>query len=116
MKESALLKMKKTLSHIYAFEEYLYHEQKMLLNEAIVLAMLGDGRTRRSTDLARELHTTPSMMSRTLRSLEDAELILRAFGKEDKREMNFTITPAGQKKLATLTAEFDFSKFVALLK
>jgi DNA-binding MarR family transcriptional regulator len=116
MKEIALIKMKETLSHIYAFEVYLVSEHKMLLNEAIVLAMLGDGTTRRSTELARELNTTPSMMSRTLRSLEHPEYILRDFGKVDKREMNFTITPAGRKKLATLNAEFDFSKFLALLK
>ncbi|HSA32124.1 MAG TPA: MarR family transcriptional regulator [bacterium] len=113
MKEQALVKMKDALHHIYEFEAYLAHEHKMLLNEAIVLAMLGDGKTRRSTDLARELGTTFSMMSRTLAALEKPEYITRAFGKEDKREMYFTISKAGQKKLATLNTGFDFSGFLA---
>ena len=113
MKEQALIKMKDTLHHIYEFESYLAHEHKMLLNEAIVLAILGDGITRRSTDLARELGTTWSMMSRTVKALEEPEYITRAFGKVDKREMNFTISKTGQKKLAALTAGFDFSKFLA---
>jgi len=114
MKEQALIKMKEALHHIYAFEAHLAHEHKMLLNEAIVLAMLGDGKTRRSTDLARELGTTFSMMSRTLKALEEPKYIIRAFGKEDKREMYFTISKLGQKKLETLNADYDFSKFLAV--
>ncbi len=114
MTECKFSKMSAMMFHVYQFENYLAYEHKMLLNEALVLGMLGNGKTRRSTDLARELGTTYSMMSRTLAALEKAEFIDRAFGKEDKREMYFTINKAGSKKLSALNG-YDFSKFLALL-
>jgi len=115
MTECKFSKMSALMFHVYQFENHLAHEHKMLLNEAFVLGMLGNGKTRRSTDLARELGVTFSMMSRTLSALEDAGFIERAIGKEDKREMVFTINKAGSKKLSLLNGDFDFSGFLALL-
>ncbi len=113
-KECKFIMMKEALRHIYAFEAHLAHTHQLLLNEAIVLCILGEGKTRRSTDLANELGVTYSMMSRTLTGLERREYISRAIGAEDKREMHFTITKTGKKMLATLNDGFDFSGFLAL--
>ncbi len=115
MTECKYIKMKDMMFHVYQFENHLAHEHKMLLNEALVLGMLGNGKARRSTDLARELGVTFSMMSRTLAALEKMEFIDRAFGKTDKREMNFTINKAGSKKLSVLNSDYDFGGFLKLL-
>lgn len=115
MTECKYIKMKDLMFHVYQFEKHLSRDHKMLLNEALVLGMLGNGKPRRSTDLADELGTTYSMMSRTLSSLEDAGFVERAIGKEDKREMLFTITKTGAKKLSVLNGGYDFDAFFVAL-
>jgi|GEM_PF-1282567 len=108
------VKMTETLKCIYAFENYLARAHKLLLNEAIVLCILEEGRTRRSTDLANELGVTYSMMSRTLSALEQHGFVDRAIGPEDKREMHFTITKNGKKMVKEFSDGFDFAEFMAL--
>ncbi len=108
------MKMAETLKCIYAFEAFLAKKHQLLLNEAIVLCILEEGRARRSTDLANELGVTYSMMSRTLSALERHAFIDRAIGTEDKREMHFTITKNGKKMVKELGDGFDFGEFMAL--
>lgn len=108
------MKMAETLKCIYSFEAHLAKKHRLLLNEAIVLCILDEGRTRRSTDLANELGVTYSMMSRTLSAIERHGFVDRAIGPEDKREMHFTITKSGKKMVKDLGDGFDFTEFMAL--
>ena len=73
-----------------------------LPGEYIVLAIQEEGKPMCSTDLAADLNIGKSMLSRYFATLEKEGLVSRAFGKKDKREVVFTITAQGKKKLAAI--------------
>lgn len=68
------------------------------LNEAMVLCCLGDS-TLSSGEIAESTGMTCSHTSKTIGSVEKKELIERALGERDKRQMYFHLTAKGRECL-----------------
>lgn len=86
------------------FEEAFQQEHDLCLNEGMLLCSLKDCMLK-STDLAERLGLTPSNTSKVIKSVETKGYIERILGKEDKRQMFFTLTNEGQAKLAVIKKE-----------
>ncbi len=71
------------------------------LNEAMALCSLSDGRLS-ATEIAEKTGMTTSHCSKVIKSIEQKLLIERILGKTDKRQMYFSLTKAGKKKLTEI--------------
>lgn len=67
------------------------------LNEGMALCSLKNAKQLTSGELSELMGLTPSNTSKVLRSVEDKGLVIRLLGKEDKRQMYFSLSPAGKK-------------------
>ncbi|MCD7899614.1 MAG: MarR family transcriptional regulator [Bacteroides sp.] len=97
-----------TLREIYRiirdFEEKFQQEYGLSLNEGMLLCGLRE-QEHTSSEIAKALGLTNSNTSKVIKSAEDKGYIERSIGKEDKRQMNFSITEAGIKKLTEIGEE-----------
>ena len=82
-------------------EANLVNDYDLSLNEAMILCCVGDD-CLTSTAISQNIGLLPSHTSKTLRSIETKGLAKRSMGKEDKRQMYFTLTSKGKKRLAKL--------------
>lgn len=95
------------------FEEAFQQKHELCLNEGMMLCSLKD-EVLKSTELAERLGLTPSNMSKVIKSVESKGLVERILGKEDKRQMYFSLTPEGRKKLTIIKKEE--TKIIELLE
>ena len=58
-----------------------------------------------STALSARTGMATSHTSKVIRAVEEKELIKRALGKTDKRQMYFSLTPKGKERLKELNLE-----------
>jgi MarR family transcriptional regulator, organic hydroperoxide resistance regulator len=83
---------------ISEFENEFLKLYDLCLNEGMVLCTLNDGRLT-SGKIAAKLNLTCSNTSKVIRSVEDKGLIERDMGDKDRRQMYFTLTTEGKKRL-----------------
>ena len=93
---------------IAEFENRFIKMYNLSLNEGMLLCTLLDSGQLTSSEIAETLGLSASNASKVIRSVEDKNLIARLVGTEDKRQMNFVLTPAG-KKLITQIKEATYS-------
>lgn len=110
-----LVHLRDVIKNIHALESFLITKFRVCLNETMVLCSLEQG-TERSTKLAQLLGVTYSLMSRTLALLEKKGLIEREIGKDDKREMYFSLTKNGRDLLTKIVEEYDSRELVRSCK
>lgn len=92
---------------IYEFELNFQHTYDLGLNEGMLLCSL-NARKYSSNELAGVLGLSNSNTSKVIKSVEKKRLIKRIVGKDDKRQMYFTLTELGRKKLESIKcAEFE---------
>lgn len=85
-------------------------EYDLSLNEGMLLCTLAGRPQLSSGEIAEALGLTTSNASKVIRSVEEKELITRIIGKEDKRQMYFTLTPQGKKRITAIkSAHFEMS-------
>lgn len=72
------------------------------LNEGMALCSLTKAERLTSGELGELLGLTPSHTSKVLASIERKGLVERTLGKEDKRQMYFSLTTAGQTLIGTI--------------
>lgn len=85
--------------------EQFYREQYGLyLKEALVLCYLADGEEMQAGELAKVLGMTQSNASKVICSVERKGYLRRKVGKEDKREMHFTLSSKGKEFMTRLEA------------
>ncbi|MBP6230034.1 MAG: MarR family transcriptional regulator [Paludibacteraceae bacterium] len=70
----------------------------LTLNEGMLLCCLSTKRLKAS-ELAETIDLTCSNCSKVIKSVEDKNYIERTLGKEDKRQMFFTLTSQGEEQL-----------------
>ena len=71
--------------------------------EAMVLCALREaGKEITSTAISERTEMAPSHTSKVIRAVEDKGLIRRSLGEVDKRQMYFSLTEAGKKRLDEL--------------
>ena len=86
------------------FEEFFQNKHELGLNEGMLLCSLKDGQLS-STQLAEVLGLTTSNTSKIIKSVESKGFVERILGKDDKRQMYFTLTAAGKDKLKVIKKE-----------
>lgn len=72
-------------------EAHLLQAHGVSLNEAMVLCAIGGERVAASTIVERT-GLTPSHASKVIRAVEERNLLVRALGEKDKRQMYFSLT------------------------
>ncbi|MDF9830773.1 winged helix DNA-binding protein [Parabacteroides sp. PF5-6] len=106
MQVSTLCQIRDVYRAIYEFELNFQQQYGLGLNEGMLLCSLND-RKYSSNELAGVLGLSNSNTSKVIKSVENKKLIKRIVGKDDKRQMYFTLTEQGRKKLESIKcAEF----------
>ena len=100
---------------IYEFELNFQQSYNLGLNEGMLLCTLSTQKYS-SNELAGILGLSKSNTSKVIISVEKKGLIKRIVGKEDKRQMYFTLTDLGRKKLELIKcAEFTIPESLKLV-
>lgn len=87
---------------IAEFENQFAKAYSLSLNEGMLLCTLLDNGQLSSSEIAEALGLSTSNASKVIRSVEEKDLITRRIGKEDKRQMNFLLTPEGQQLITRI--------------
>lgn len=94
-----LCKIRELYRAIAEFELRFEKKFHLCLNEGMLLCCLFRKGRLSSGEIAEQLGLTNSNTSKVIRSVEDKGYIERNLGDNDKRQMYFTLTPEGKKKL-----------------
>lgn len=105
MDSSSICRIRDTYRAIIAFEAYVEEHYKLNLNEAMLLCALSEHTQMTAGEVAEALGLTHSNTSKVIASTERQRLIKRRMGKDDKRRMFFSLSPAGAERLAALKAD-----------
>ena len=95
---------------IAEFESYFQKTYNICFNEGMALCSLKE-KPMSSGELAKELGLTNSNTSKVLKSVEEKGFVERIIGKEDRRQMYFTLSEAGREKIASINCEEDKMPF-----
>ena len=93
--------MRDLMKALSMLESHLEESYGVTLNEAMVLCSIGDEIVTASSITACT-GLTPSHTSKVIRSAESKKLIERKLGKQDKRQMCFSLTAKGKSCLAKI--------------
>lgn len=86
------------------FEIKFQQVHGLSLNEGMLLCSLKSTKYS-SSEIAESLGLTNSNASKVIKSVEEKGYVKRVMGKEDKRQMYFSITQEGVKKLSDIKCE-----------
>lgn len=89
---------------IAEFETDFQKKFNLCLNEGMLLCSLNNN-DYSSSELARTLGLSNSNTSKVIKQVESKGLVRRIIGKDDKRQMYFTLTSAGKEQLASIKCE-----------
>ena len=84
---------------ITALEQEMQKLHGININEGMLLCLLSENKSLTSGEIAEALGLTCSNTSKIICAVEKKELISRVMGKTDKREMYFSLSAAGKKRL-----------------
>lgn len=100
---NTICKMRDIYKALSVFETAFEEMYAISLNEAMVLCALREaGKEITSTAISGRTEMAPSHTSKVIRAVEDKGLIRRALGEVDKRQMYFSLTETGKKRLDEL--------------
>lgn len=94
-----LCKIRDLQRAIARFEAAFIQRFGLTLNEGMLLCTLLEHPCLTASELAEALGLAPSNTSKVIRSVEGKKLITRLIGKEDKRQMLFTLTSEGKRSI-----------------
>lgn len=94
-----LCKIRNMYRSIAEFEIKFEKEFDICLNAGMLLCSLEEKKKLSSGEIAKDLGLTYSNTSKVIKSIEEKGLIKRKLGKDDKRQMYFTLTKEGEDKL-----------------
>lgn len=83
------------------YENSFLNAYGISLNEGMLLYCLSDKQLK-ATELAESIELTCSNCSKVIKLAEDKGYIARNIGKEDKRQMLFTLTESGKQKIVEI--------------
>ena len=90
---------------VIAFEQQFEKRYGICLNEGMILCSLTKADKLSSGELGDLLGLTSSNISKVIASVEKKGLIERFLSKEDKRQMLFSLTEEGLKRIASIRCE-----------
>lgn len=94
-----LCKIRDIYRTIAEFESQFEKEFDLSLNEGMLLCSLIDNKCLSSTEIANSLGLTCSNTSKVIKAVEEKEFVERSLGKEDKRQMYFSLSKEGEAKI-----------------
>ncbi|MEG0795937.1 MAG: MarR family transcriptional regulator [Odoribacter sp.] len=97
-----LCKIRDIYRSISEFEIRFEKTYQLSLNEGMLLCTLSQSEQLTSGEIAGFMGLTTSNTSKVIRSVENKGLIKRILGHQDKRQMYFSITPAGREKITAI--------------
>ncbi len=92
-----LCKIRDAQRAIIAFEQQFSNDYGISLNEGMLLCTLVQREPLSSKELGNLLGLTSSNISKVIASAEKKRLIIRILGKEDKRQMYFSLANEGKQ-------------------
>lgn len=102
MDQKKICKIRDIYRAITDFENTFSQSFGISINEAMLLCTILERQTMTAGDIADTLGVTQSNASKIIRMVEDKHFITRSFGTEDHRQMVFTLSKEGKKKIETL--------------
>lgn len=104
-----LCKIRDLQRAIAEFETSFIQRFDLTLNEGMLLCTLLEHPRLTAGELAECLGLTASNTSKVIRPVEKKKLITRLVGKEDKRQMLFTLTQEGRQRIQEIkTATYEW--------
>ena len=105
-----LCKIRDVYRAIAEFEVQFTQMYDLSLNEGMLLCTLLNTPKLTSSEIAEALGLSASNTSKVIRSVEGKKLITRLIGKEDKRQMRFSLTTEGKNRISDIkNATFELS-------
>lgn len=102
--EKTLCRIRDVYRSIAVFEAEFENKYDICLNEGMLLCSL-NGNKYSSSELADVLGLTNSNTSKVIKSVEKKGLVKRNIGKDDKRQMYFTLSELGKVRLKNIKCE-----------
>lgn len=87
---------------LYTYEKQFLDTTGITINEGALVCCLKDGKPKSANELRDFIGLSNSRVSRIIQGLEDKGFIAREMGITDKRQMFFTLTDAGDKKVKVM--------------
>jgi DNA-binding MarR family transcriptional regulator len=84
---------------LYQFEKDFQEAHKISINDAMVLCCLKNGEEKSAGEICDFVGLSNSRVSKVLCSVEDNGYIVRRLGSTDRRQMFFSLTEIGKKKV-----------------
>ena len=108
-----LCKIRDIYRAIAEFEVQFTQMYDLSLNEGMLLCTLFNTPKLTSSEIAEALGLSASNTSKVIRSVEGKKLITRLIGKEDKRQMRFSLTTEGKNRISDIkNATFELSELL----
>lgn len=108
-----LCKIRDVYRAIAEFEVQFTQMYDLSLNEGMLLCTLFNTPKLTSSEIAEALGLSASNTSKVIRSVEGKKLITRLIGKEDKRQMRFSLTTEGKNRISDIkNATFELSELL----
>ena len=99
-----LCKIRDIYRTIVEYETRFEKVHNLCLNEGMLLCSLSKNEKLTSGEIAKLLGLTNSNTSKVIRSVENKKLVKRAIGKNDKRQIYFSLTKEGINKLNDISS------------
>lgn len=96
--------MRELVKALSELENQLVSNYGVSLNEAMLLCCIS-GDTLTASTISDTIGLTPSNTSKVIRSAENKDLICRALGDKDRRQMRFSLTDNGNRLLQKIKKE-----------
>lgn len=111
-----LCKIRDIYRTIIEYESRFEKVHNLCLNEGMLLCSLSKNEKLTSGEIAKLLGLTNSNTSKVIRSVENKKLVKRAIGKNDKRNIYFSLTKEGWSKLESISCgEIEIPEFLESL-
>jgi len=113
----AICGLKDVYKVLYQFERQFQVSHEMTINEAMLMCCLQDGDGKSAGTLCEYIGLSPSRVSKIINSVEKMGYIERSISSEDKRQMLFSLTTSGWRKITEMRKiELHIPELYAQLK
>lgn len=100
-----LCKIRDIQRAVNQFEQGFEKRYGICLNEGMALCSLLKAGSLTSGEIGELLGLSSSNASKVIKSIENKRLVERMTGEKDKRQMYFSLTPDGKKRISSLQCE-----------
>lgn len=110
----SICEIKDIYKALYLFEKEFLEKNAITINEAMVLCCMKENESKSANELCEFIGLSNSRVSRIISNVEDKGYIVREMGKEDKRQMIFSLTDKGRAKISEMKkADIELSSFIS---